>query len=197
MNQTVRVQSLSDLDLCRRFTAGGDKAAFSELVMRHIQMLRRLLFVLFNGNYDDCRDAEQEILVSLFLNLKDFRYKSSFKTFFYRYGRNKAIDILRKLGRERKRAEEYARDEHFLRSLPAAEELEPERILLRGEEKRRLLTALFSLSPRDRELLFMKEGEGLSVAEIADVLEVPEGTVKAGLHRARRKAARRLEEDNE
>jgi RNA polymerase sigma-70 factor (ECF subfamily) len=195
MDQAVQARELSDPELCRRFTAGGDRAAFSELVMRHIGMLRRLLFVLFNGNYDDCRDAEQEILVSLFLDLKNFRFQSSFKTFFYRYGRNKGIDILRKQSRERKKAEDYARNEQILRSVPDADAADPVRLLMRREEKQQLLRALFSLPAGDRELLFMKEGEGLSVAEIAGVLGVPEGTVKARLHRARRKAARRLEEE--
>ena len=91
-----------DDDLIREFVRCGNRKAFVLLIERHIGGMRRLLFTLFNGNRDDMEDAEQEILLSLFQSLSRFKGRSSFKTYLYRFCRNKAIDILRKNKRERK-----------------------------------------------------------------------------------------------
>ena len=82
--------------LIKRFTGSGDRLAFQVLVERHIGSLRKFLFTLFRGCREDIEDAEQEILMSLFMGLTNFKFRSSFKTYFYRLSKNRAIDILRK-----------------------------------------------------------------------------------------------------
>ena len=80
-----------------------------ELVERHLPRIRRLLAALLNGSAEDMADAEQEILVGLWVGLDRFRFASSFRTFLYRFCRNKAIDLLRREGRHRRRGEAAAR----------------------------------------------------------------------------------------
>ena len=63
--------------------------------------MRRLLFGLFRGHREDMEDAEQEILLALYRSLSGFRFESGFKTYLYRFTRNKAIDIIRKKKRDR------------------------------------------------------------------------------------------------
>ena len=74
-----------------------------ELVERHLPRVRRLLAALFNGSPEDMADAEQEILVGLWVGLDRFRFTASFRTWLYRYCRNKAIDLLRRLAVQKAR----------------------------------------------------------------------------------------------
>ena len=73
--------------------------------------------------------------------------------------------------------------------------MNPERALERSEARKRVKAALETLSDRDREVLVLKEFEGLRYREIADLLGVPLGTVMSRLYSARRRLAAALEED--
>jgi RNA polymerase sigma-70 factor (ECF subfamily) len=73
--------------------------------------------------------------------------------------------------------------------------MSPDRALERAEAKRRVGAALESLSDRDREVLVLKEFEGLRYREIAEIIGVPIGTVMSRLYSARRRLAAALEED--
>ena len=150
---------------------------------RHLQLIRRLLYTLFNGQREEMEDAEQEILICLFQGLKDFRFRSSFRTYLYRMARNRAIDCLRRAkSRERVRARlnpgSWNRD-------PSG----PEEQALRREATGTLLELFRSLPSRDRQLILMKDVDGFSLEEMSEILGVPTGTVKSRLHRARSKLA--------
>jgi len=170
--------------LIRRFLRSGDPRTFQELVERHLPSIRRLLYTLFNGQREEMEDAEQEIILSLFQGLKDFRFRSSFRTWFYRLARNRGIDCLR-----RKRSRERTLDRIKL-GLPNAEHLGPEQQALRHEEIETLLSVFQTLASRDRQLILMKDVDGFSIEEIGQILEAPAGTVKSRLHRAREKLLR-------
>jgi RNA polymerase sigma-70 factor (ECF subfamily) len=170
--------------LIRRFLRTGDPKTFQDLVDRHLPSIRRLLYTLFNGQREEMEDAEQEIILSLFQGLKDFRFRSSFRTYFYRLARNRGIDFLR---RKRSRERTLARARLGLWN---NEPVDPEQQVLRREEIDTLLGVFQTLPSKDRELILMKDVDGLSVEEIAEVLEVPSGTVKSRLHRAREKLLR-------
>jgi RNA polymerase sigma-70 factor (ECF subfamily) len=170
--------------LIRCFLRSGDPRAFQDLVERHLPSIRRLLYTLFNGQREEMEDAEQEIILSLFKGLKDFQFRSSFRTYFYRLARNRGIDCLR---RKRSRERTLAR---IKPGLPNAEHLGPEQQALRREEIETLLGLFQSLPSRDRQLILMKDVDGFSIEEMAEILEVPAGTVKSRLHRAREKLLR-------
>lgn len=176
--------SPEDHVLIRRFLRSGDPRTFQELVERHLPSIRRLLYTLFNGQREEMEDAEQEIILSLFQGLKDFRFRSSFRTWFYRLARNRGIDCLR---RNRSRERTLAR---IKRDLPNPEHLGPEQQALRREEIETLLSVFQTLASRDRQLILMKDVDGFSIEEIGQILEAPAGTVKSALHRAREKLLR-------
>jgi RNA polymerase sigma-70 factor (ECF subfamily) len=133
-------------------------------------------------------DAEQEILAGLWTGIDRFRFASSFRTWLYRFCRNRAIDLLRREGRHRRRGEAAARAAATAAPVDMADPGEGHE---REERRRRVREALATLSPDDRMLVVMKDVEDLGIAEIAAATGLPEGTVKSRLHRAREKLARR------
>jgi RNA polymerase sigma-70 factor, ECF subfamily len=134
-------------------------------------------------------DAEQEILAGLWTGIDRFRAASSFRTWLYRFCRNRAIDLLRREARHRRRGDAAAR---AAATAASADPADPGEGLEREERRRRVREALATLSPDDRLLVLMKDVEDLGIAEIAAATALPEGTVKSRLHRAREKLARRL-----
>ncbi|OHD69657.1 MAG: hypothetical protein A2177_10080 [Spirochaetes bacterium RBG_13_68_11] len=133
-------------------------------------------------------DAEQEILVGLWVGLDRFRFASSFRTYLYRFCRNKAIDLLRREGRHRRRVE--AARGAAATTVPA----DPGEGLEREERRIRVHRALGTLAADERMLVVMKDVEGMSIEDISAAMKLPSGTVKSRLHRAREKLARCLGE---
>ena len=157
------------------------------MLARHEHGLERLLYVIFRGNREDMEDVKQDILIELYLKLKNFRFESSFKTYLYRLAHNKAIDAVRKFSRERKhilalKGELYGSSVNTVNS---ADDLNPEEEFIKKEEQQSVLNTILSLKEKDRVLLLMKDVEGLSILDIARSIGIPEGTVKSRLHRAR------------
>jgi RNA polymerase sigma-70 factor (ECF subfamily) len=167
--------------LIREFIATGDSHLFEELITPHLPLIRRLLYSIFNGNRADMEDAEQEILVGILRDVKRFKFKSRFKTFLYRYARNKAIDVLRKRIRIKKREVSGGTDPYIGRDRT------PEEQYLREEQKQGVLRALLSLGEEEREIVLMKDVEDLSVEEISGMTGLKEGTIKSRLSRTREK----------
>ena len=165
--------------LIRRYLSSGDPRTFQELVERHLPSVRRLLYTLFNGQREEMEDAQQEIILSLFQGLKDFRFRSSFRTYFYRLARNRGIDCLRRV-RSRQRIVDRVK-----LGLWNSEPEDPEQQALHREEVESLLGVFRSLPLKDRQLILMKDVDDFSIEEIADILGVPAGTAKSRLHRAR------------
>lgn len=169
----------TDEDLVRRFVATGDHAAFECLVLRHLGSIRRLLLTVLNGNHEDVADAEQEVLLALYRGLSGFAHRSSFRTWLYRFTRNRGIDCLRASGRRRRR-------ELALRgSPPSCVTSDPVESVLRDERRGAILRSLALLEDTDRLVVTLREVEGLSMEEIGRTLGLPVGTVKSRLSRAR------------
>jgi RNA polymerase sigma-70 factor (ECF subfamily) len=189
MQHVLQEQAADEL-LVRRFVATRDGAAFELLVRRYSGPLRRLLRSLLRGSREDLEDAEQEIFTELFLHLASFRFRSSFRTYFYRLARNRAIDFLRR--RQSRRSRLLRLQEA---PVPPAPQPGPEEALLAREAGARLLSALFTLKEEERLLIVMKDSEDMPLSEIAAVTGVPEGTVKSRLHRARAKLVKSLQEE--
>ncbi len=166
--------------LIRHFVSTRDPALFEELMRAHLPLLRRLLFSVFNGAREDMEDAEQEILAGIYTDVGRYRFRSSFKTFFYRYARNKAIDLLRKATRLRRR------ETALLQNAPRAVS-SPEDEFLKRERRENVSKRLLELSREERDILLMKDVEGFSIAEISSVTGRKEGTIKSILHRTREK----------
>ena len=97
-----KMSAEADETLIRLFADTGDDRAFAEIVTRHRSGIRRILYSVLNGNAEEISEVEQDVLVALSRSLPKFEFRASFKTWLYRFCRNKAIDFLRKKGRERK-----------------------------------------------------------------------------------------------
>ncbi|MBN1412714.1 MAG: RNA polymerase sigma factor [Spirochaetales bacterium] len=180
--------AIGDDALIKRFVSEKHGESFEKLILRHLTGLRRLLYGILNGNREDMEDAEQEILTGLFLDLGKFRFQSSFKTYLYRYARNKACDIIRKKKREERKILQFGRSK-----APKHTE-EPLERILKQEEGNAMKKALFSLPEEERSLLIMKDVEKLSIEKIASIMNIAEGTVKSRLHRTREKIVNFLKE---
>lgn len=183
-NRTGKVNRIADRTgdefFIKQFLEEKDNNAFQKLVLKHLKGIRRLLFTIFNGNIDDMEDAEQDILLKLYLKIHTFRFQSSFKTYLYSFVRNSAIDILRKKKRSPKLLD-------LQQNLSHADSKNPEDTMLQKEKQSELLLALSCLKEEEQSLLLMKDVENLSIKEISDIMGLPHGTVKSRLHRTREK----------
>ncbi|MCK4542066.1 MAG: RNA polymerase sigma factor [Spirochaetales bacterium] len=182
MNRECEIER-SDEYYVLRFCHSGDREAFTALVERHRDSIRRILYTILRGAYEDIEDAEQEVLLALFKDLRRFTFRASFKTYLFRMCRNKGIDMLRKAKRQ----------QNIIHKFMAAGRVEdqetPEVRAIRSSDRDELMKCLLKLSEEDRSLLLMKEVEGQSLQELGDIFHLPVGTVKSRLHRARKKAA--------
>lgn len=134
------------------------------------------------GNLDDARDALQEAFVKVYHNLSRFDLRRPFSPWFYQILRNQCRDMLRSR-QARFRLETV--DER-LEYRPADAEAGPERRRERAAAKELLWKGLERVGAEHREVLVLKELQGLKYNEIAEILEIPEGTVASRLFHARR-----------
>jgi RNA polymerase sigma-70 factor (ECF subfamily) len=126
---------------------------------------------------DQVDDVVQDIFITLFAKIKQFRFESSFETWVHRMAVNQSLQHLRRTRRQQVRVREYAANSG------------PQNIIANEHSQREdaevLGIAMNYLSSDQRALLHMKEVEGLGYQEIAEVLGVPEGTVGSRLNKAR------------
>lgn len=124
---------------------------------------------------DDAEDVIQEVFARLFFQEDSFEGRSAYSTWLYRIVVNSSINFLR--GR-RRRTRLYA---------SPSEPLSPEEFAAGREVERQIISALAKISERQRQVFFLREMRGLSYPDIAQLLGIPEGTVKSALNRAREK----------
>lgn len=168
---------LEDRELTRR-AKRGDLDAFEALVRLHQQAAYRLAFVV-TGSAHDADDVAQEAFMSAYLALGRFRDDAPFRPWLLRIVANAAKNHRRSSYR-RQRRELMLIDDR--RSGEAA--LSPESAVLQREDQHRLMGAVNHLPERLRIVVATRFFMGLSVAETAEVLRLPPGTVKSRLSRA-------------
>lgn len=134
------------------------------------------------GNPDDAHDAVQEAFVKVYKSLARFDVKRSFGPWFFQILRNQCRDMIR--SRQSRGRLETVDERLELR--PASEEAGPERALERSAAGAVLWRGLDRIGDEHREILVLKELEGFRYSEIAEILEIPEGTVASRLFHARR-----------
>jgi len=177
----------TDADLlpsCR----GGDEAAWAKLVERHTRKVFGLAY-RFTGRVDEAEDLTQEVFVKVYQTLDKYREADGpFGAWLMAVARNHAIDHYRRGRQERARR---AEDPLVLELAPAREE-HPIAGLEREERARLVHRGLRALPPELRLPLVLCDLQGLSYDEIAKSLEVPLGTVKSRINRARLELAKRL-----
>jgi len=173
----------------------GEPRAFAELVRLHKDRVFSLTLRML-GDRDEAEDVSQEVLVAVHRHLPRFRGDCRLSTWIYRVARNHCLNrikyLSRRTGEGPGEVEGAEAAETAGRLLSAPER--PDRALLGAEERQKVQQALQRLEAPSRLLVVLRDIEGMSYDEIARVAELPEGTVKSRLHRARAALATMLAE---
>jgi RNA polymerase sigma-70 factor (ECF subfamily) len=143
------------------------------------------------GSREEAEDASQETFLSLHRHGRRFRRESRFSTFLYRVAANAALNRRRSLGRKRNREHELSLRQSVGAHLPTTPR-DPEDSTYGIEVQRQVEAALLELPDELRMAVVLYDVEGQSYKEIAEILEIPEGTVKSRIHRARHGLRERL-----
>ena len=161
----------------------GNPAAFGVLVTRYQDRLFNTVFRLAD-NAEDARDVVQEAFLSAYQSLAAFKGDSLFFTWLYRIAINHAISMKRKQ-RPVLRLTTGLEAGTVAEPADPSEATQPGRALEMAEDERRIHQALARLSAEHRTVLVLKDMEGRKYEEMAEILEVPIGTIRSRLHRAR------------
>ena len=168
----------------------GDDSAFEELVRTYEKRVYHLALRMC-GNVDDAYEVAQEAFLSAWKGMRFFRGDSSFSTWLYRLTSNAAIDFLRRQRRQGGSDGVSLDDEDtFLEVADPAPS--PHRQAEEAELRETLAQGLQALSPEHRQVLLLRELQGLTYEEIAAALELDLGTVKSRIARAREKLRKYL-----
>jgi RNA polymerase sigma-70 factor (ECF subfamily) len=181
----------NDRELVKR-AQKDDKEAFEELVRRH----QARVFAVAGGilrNKEDVEDIAQQVFLKAYFSLKRFDQRAAFSTWLYKITVNECWDLLRKR-KVRPLLYEADLSEEQARQYGASEERaeQAQDVSERLEKRQELERLLDCLEERDRTMLVLKEVQGLSVEEIAEVLGINGNTVKVRLFRARQRITERM-----
>jgi RNA polymerase sigma-70 factor (ECF subfamily) len=181
---------VSDEELARWFVAG-DTGAFDELLSRHRDTLFRFVRWSLGATRDEAEDATQDTLVEIYRSMSCFEGRSRLRTWMFGIARN----VCRQRRRARQRSSptptQSVDSSDALRNLPDGS-VDLDGILERREVQEAVSLAIEGLSPEHRSTVLLRDIEGLSYEEIAEILEIPLGTVRSRLHNARLALAGRL-----
>lgn len=168
----------------------GDDAAWEELLRQHTRRVYGLCY-RFTGRDSEAQDLTQDVFVRVFRALAGFRStEGSFATWLTRLTRNLLIDHYRRTRNERV-------TDSIEEQLPGVAEgfvaiSRPDTALAGREASELLQSALAKLSPELRETIILRDLQDMEYREIAEILAIPEGTVKSRLNRGRAELARLL-----
>ena len=170
-------------------TLAGDAAAFGQLVRRYQDRLFNTL-VHITGSREEAEDVVQDTFVQAYMQLSHFQQRSSFYTWIYRIAFN--LSVSRRRRRRPQVSVEVGRE---LAGQEPVDDLDsPPQQLERQERIRLIRVALDALGEEARTILVLREMDGCCYESIAELLNVPVGTVRSRLHRARLQLKRKLEE---
>ena len=168
----------------------GDQSAFEQLLDRYQKPVYHQALRLLN-NPEDAADVTQEVFIKVWKHLPSFRGESGFATWLYRLTDNAAIDLLR---REKKRRGNISLDEEESAAvLPADPAPTPHQAVEQQELREAVADGLQQLSEEHRQVLVMREVNGLTYEEIGRILDLTPGTVKSRIARARISLAKILQ----
>jgi RNA polymerase sigma-70 factor, ECF subfamily len=182
--------------LVRRCTAG-DAVAWEELV----RMFQRRIYNLcyrFTGSADDAEDLTQDVFIKIYRSLESWEpSKGAFATWLTTMTRNLLVDHFRrsKLDRMSDSLDTTGPEDEDSRPISdqvADPGLGPDAKVLGRERQQMVQSALQKLSPELRETVILRDLQDMDYREIAQILKVPEGTVKSRINRGRTELARLL-----
>jgi RNA polymerase sigma-70 factor (ECF subfamily) len=183
--------------LVRRCVAG-DAVAWEEIVRLHNRRIYNLCY-RFTGSPDNAQDLAQEVFIKIYRTLKSYNTeKGAFGTWITTLTRNLLVDHYRASKQERLTDSLDAAPEAEEQAQPLAETLadaapSAETRMRQQDAQKMVQNALAQLSPELREAVILRDLQDMDYREIAQVLRVPEGTVKSRINRGRTELARLLQ----
>ncbi len=159
----------------------GGPSAFEAIFAEYRELVFRVAYSL-TGEREAALDISQEVFLRLYKHLKSFKGQSSLRTWIYRITLNRALSHLKK--------RTFLPLFDFLRQRPS--QVDPLREAERSEAEEHLQKALSYLSRQQKQAFILKNQEGLRYSEIADILGIKTGTVKALIYQASNKLRKRL-----
>jgi RNA polymerase sigma-70 factor (ECF subfamily) len=194
VGEHLQVATLPDAVLVDRVRAG-DEEAFGGLLQRYQGKVYRLAMHL-TRNPQDAEEVTQDVFLAVYRKLRDFEDRASFRTWLYRIASNAALMKLRRRrpvvplagGME---GPAFREDGQFAQAV-ADWSAYPEAELLAAERRSVLEQAIVTLSPDDQAVVVLRDIEGLSNQEVAEILGTTLLAVKSRLHRARLALRERL-----
>jgi RNA polymerase sigma-70 factor (ECF subfamily) len=166
----------------------GDAAGWEALVRTHTRRVYSLCYRFTNSD-SEAQDLTQEVFLRIFKTLKTFRAEEgSFTTWMARLTRNLLIDNYRR--KRQDRMTDSIEPQLMVLEEALTSSARPDGLVAGREARERLQAGLQKLSPELRETLILRDLEEMEYREIAQVLHIPEGTVKSRLNRARAELAR-------
>ena len=181
--------SLSDFERLRR-SAAGDRDAFDEIVLRHHASVFRLARLLASG-MEEAEDVLQQTFLSAWRGAGQFRGEASVRTWLLTIARHAALRMRER--RTREPLDETPLDELGMRAGWGAPD--PETLAVAAERRGLLAAAFAALSAEDREILTLRDLEGLSGDDAAALLGLSVPAMKSRLHRARLTLAARVKSE--
>ena len=180
----------SDEELARRLAAG-DAGAFDELLSRHRDALFRFARWSLGAARDEAEDATQDVLIEIYRSLPRFEGRSRLRTWMFGIARNVCRQRRRTWRRASSNPAGGVESTDSIRDLPDGS-VDLDGALERREIQEAVALAIEGLRPEHRSAVLLRDVEGLSYEEIAEVLGIPLGTVRSRLHNGRLALAGRL-----
>lgn len=182
----------NDADLVEQ-ARRGDRQAADRLIRRHLNRVHRIVYPLCGFDAEEARDVVQEVFLQALRSLPAFAGRARFSTWLYRIAVNAAFDARRRrrrwrdvfLGRRRTEDDEEA-------AAAPLEETDPLTRIAAGELETEVRRAMGRLSRHQQTVFALKVFEDMSIAEIAELTGMAEGTVKSHLFRATRSLREQL-----
>ena len=161
----------------------GDEASFEQLLQKYEKLVYTIAY-RSTGNEHDAFDISQEVFIKIYKNLPQFKEQSSLSTWIFRITMNACVDFARKKKRTPVSISIDDDENIFLNDI-ADNSSEPLACIESMELADGIQQAILSLSDDHRKIVILRDITGLSYAEIGEILDMPEGTVKSRLSRAR------------
>ena len=198
MNENIKKPAgmpREDAILIRAFQEG-EKIAFDKLVLKHKKKVFNMCY-RFLGDYEEANDSAQETFIKVYRSLKKFRFESAFSTWLYRIAVNTCKNKLKSsaYGQEKKMIplDNPVSPERVMPALEIRDESQSPANELEKKEKMRVIQeAINALPPEQREVVTLRDIEGFSYEEVAEITGINLGTVKSRLARARLDLRKRL-----
>jgi RNA polymerase sigma-70 factor (ECF subfamily) len=185
-----------DLKLIEDFKQG-DRQSFNRLVLKYQKPILNLCIRLL-GNFQDGEDAAQETFVKVYRNIHKFKGDAKFATWIYRIGVNHCSNFRKsfwtRLKKKAVNIDEESGDEQANRKKELVDSQDlPSEALERKRKGRKILNALKEMPRRQRELIVLRDLQDLSYNELCTITQMPLGTIKSSLARARAVLREKLE----